>query len=213
MEPKIHQLKIAQQFIGSLKNAILDDSTLDDWVCERLRNSPTSTVDDMLDPIPRLSIDIYLAVGNASQETYNSVRNALMRYNPAEPLLSYDIVKRHITRAKSLQTTWSCFYQLMGPSSIKANTLIARSIFGSFWIMLPICATRKSTSYLAVSSEAWTTQKTWTPLCFLVCIISLLFRRKGYIFGIEKEKRFSPPTLSLPLALPMGLAWLIWMVL
>ena len=58
----------------------------------------TSTVDDMLDPILRLSIDIYLAVGNASQETYNSVCNALMHYNPAEPLLSYDIVKQHITR-------------------------------------------------------------------------------------------------------------------
>jgi hypothetical protein len=97
MEPKIHELKIAQQFIESLKNATLDNSTLDDWVCERLRNPPTSTVDDMLDPILRLSIDIYLAVGNASQETYNSVRNALMRYNPAEPLLSYDIVKRRIT--------------------------------------------------------------------------------------------------------------------
>jgi len=93
MEPKIHELKIAQQFIESLKNATLDNSTLNDWVCERLRNPPTSTVDDMLDPILRLSIDIYLAVGNTSQETYNSVRNALMRYNPVEPILSYDIIR------------------------------------------------------------------------------------------------------------------------
>ena len=97
MEPKIRELKIAQQFIESLQNATLDNSKLDDWVCERLRTPPTSTVDDMLDPILRLSIDIYLAVGNASQETYNSVRNALIRYNPAEPILSYDIVKRRIT--------------------------------------------------------------------------------------------------------------------
>ena len=66
MEPKIHELKIAQQFIENLKNATLDNSTLDYWVCEQLHNPPTSTVDDMLDPILRLSIDIYLAVGNAS---------------------------------------------------------------------------------------------------------------------------------------------------
>jgi len=97
MEPKIHKLKIAQQFIESLKNATLNNSTLNDWVCERLCNPPTITVDDMLDPILRLSIDIYLAVGNGSQETYNSVCNALMHYNPAKPLLSYDIVKWCIT--------------------------------------------------------------------------------------------------------------------
>ena len=92
MEPKIHELKIAQQFIESLKNVTLDNSTLDDCIRKWLCNPPTSTVDDMLNPILRLSIDIYLAVGNTSQETYNSVCNALMHYNPAEPLLSYDIV-------------------------------------------------------------------------------------------------------------------------
>ena len=97
IEPKIHELRIAQQFIKYLENATLDNSKLDGWVRERLRNPLTGTVNDMLDPILRLSLDIYLAVGNASQETYNSVRNALMRYNSAEPILSYDIVKRRIT--------------------------------------------------------------------------------------------------------------------
>ena len=97
MEPKIHELKIAQQFIESLKNATLDNSKLNDRVCEWLCNPPTSTVDDMLDPILRPSIDIYLAVGNASQETDNSIYNTLMCYNPTKPILSYDIVKQHIT--------------------------------------------------------------------------------------------------------------------
>ena len=40
IEPKIHELKIAQQFIENLKNATLDNSTLDDWVCEWLCNPP-----------------------------------------------------------------------------------------------------------------------------------------------------------------------------
>ena len=84
IEPKIHELRIAQQFIKCLENATLDNSKLDDWVRERLRNPLTGTVDDMLDPILRLSLDIYLAVGNASQETYNSVRNALMRLQPSQ---------------------------------------------------------------------------------------------------------------------------------
>jgi hypothetical protein len=75
----------------------LNNSKLNNWVRKWLRNPPTNTVDDMLDPILRLSIDIYLAIGNTSQETYNSIHNALMHYNPAEPIQSYDIVKRHIT--------------------------------------------------------------------------------------------------------------------
>jgi hypothetical protein len=103
IEPKIHELRIAQQFIKYLENATLDNSKLDGWVRERLCNPLTGTVDDMLDPILRLSLDIYLAVGNASQETYNSVCNALMRYNPAEPILSYDIVKRRITGVIPIQ--------------------------------------------------------------------------------------------------------------
>src|SRR5882762_784618 len=51
IEPKIHELKIAQQFIESLQNATLDNSKLDGWVWEWLCNPPTSTVNDMLDPI------------------------------------------------------------------------------------------------------------------------------------------------------------------
>jgi hypothetical protein len=96
MEPKIHELRIARQFIECLENASLDNSKLDNWVRERLRHPLTSTVDDMLDPILRLSIDIYLAVSNASQGTYDSIHNALMRYNLAKPILSYDTVKCRI---------------------------------------------------------------------------------------------------------------------
>jgi hypothetical protein len=32
IEPKIHELKIAQQFIEHLENATLDNSKIDDWV-------------------------------------------------------------------------------------------------------------------------------------------------------------------------------------
>jgi hypothetical protein len=98
IEPKIHELKIAQQFIEHLENATLDNSKIDDWVRERLQHPLTTTVDDMLDPILRLSIDIYLAVSNASQATYDSVCDSLIHFNPDKPILSYDAVKRRITK-------------------------------------------------------------------------------------------------------------------
>lgn len=98
IEPKIHELKIAQQFIEHLENVTLDNSKIDDWVRERLQHPLTTTVDDMLDPILRLSIDIYLAVSNASQATYDSVRDSLIRFNPDKPILFYDAVKRRITK-------------------------------------------------------------------------------------------------------------------
>jgi hypothetical protein len=96
VEAKLHDLKITQQFIDGLKNARLAESKLDDWVLQRLQKPATTSIDENFDPILRLSIDIYLAVGNASEDTYNSIRDALVRFNPVEPILSYHGVKQQI---------------------------------------------------------------------------------------------------------------------
>ena len=51
------------------------------------------------DPDLRLSLDIFFATTNASQDTYNDVRNAIVRRYPDSGILSYDQVKR---RARQL---------------------------------------------------------------------------------------------------------------
>ena len=101
-EPKLRELKNAHDYIKLLQNASLDDSNLEEWVRERLRHPLTEPIEDIMDPTLRLSIDIFLAVSNASQETYNAVRNALVRYNPEDQILSYDAVKRRIAEISGI---------------------------------------------------------------------------------------------------------------
>ncbi|KAJ7244470.1 hypothetical protein C8J57DRAFT_1363914, partial [Mycena rebaudengoi] len=78
-ESKIEDIHITNLFIETLKNASLDDEkeNLDPDLVSRLRNPPkeppTLTSDE------RLSIDLYLSISNASVETYDSVRTAILR--------------------------------------------------------------------------------------------------------------------------------------
>ncbi|KDQ54419.1 hypothetical protein JAAARDRAFT_182367 [Jaapia argillacea MUCL 33604] len=50
----------------------------------------------MDDPDLRFSIDLYLAISNASQAAYNNVQRAYLRRNPDHQILSYDQIKRKI---------------------------------------------------------------------------------------------------------------------
>ncbi|KIM36421.1 hypothetical protein M413DRAFT_20524 [Hebeloma cylindrosporum] len=91
------KIKIAREYIGALKNATLDSDLSRRWLgketIKQIRNPPTSPL--MIDnPTTRLSLDLYLAVGNASQETYNSTCAAIRRRFPDEKLLSYFLVKK-----------------------------------------------------------------------------------------------------------------------
>ena len=102
-DPKLRELKIAQAFINALKDASLDASGLDSTVIEVLCNPRQSTIaedldalDDELNPVLRLSLDIFLAVSNASQDTYTAVRTALARHTPPINILSYDTIKRRV---------------------------------------------------------------------------------------------------------------------
>lgn len=96
IEIHVDDLKIAREFINGLRVASLDDENLPDEVLARLRH-PIQEPLDISDPDIRFSIKLFLSVGNASQETYTSVREAILERYPDSLVLSFDQVKRKVT--------------------------------------------------------------------------------------------------------------------
>ncbi|KAI4518253.1 hypothetical protein K525DRAFT_272843 [Schizophyllum commune Loenen D] len=99
-ESKIPEIALANKFIDLLKAAALDGGLehLDNDVLEALLHPPHGITE--LTPNERLSIDIYLAVTNASEATYDAVRSALQRDKRCKHIsvLSYHSVKALVRR-------------------------------------------------------------------------------------------------------------------
>ncbi|KAA1466965.1 hypothetical protein DENSPDRAFT_766810, partial [Dentipellis sp. KUC8613] len=91
---RIEDFTITEAFISALQAASLDNDPLPADVLNRLRHPPQQAP-DFSDPALRLSIKIHLALTNASQESYNLVREAL-RDELEFDLLSYSQVKSQI---------------------------------------------------------------------------------------------------------------------
>ena len=90
---RIEHVKFAQQFIEEISNATLDNGKLDTDVIESLRDPDTSAV-DLSDPDIRLSLDLFMACNNASEETYKAVRASIESRFPEAKVLSYYSVKK-----------------------------------------------------------------------------------------------------------------------
>ena len=103
MPVHLDELKISVAFIELLRSASLDDEGLDDEVLQWLRN-PLKEPLDVTDADLRLSIDLFLSVSNASQDTYSTTRDAIHRRHPADEVLSYDQIKRKITELSGVVT-------------------------------------------------------------------------------------------------------------
>ncbi|KAJ7686280.1 hypothetical protein B0H17DRAFT_1013625, partial [Mycena rosella] len=93
----IEDFQITNKFIELLRTASLDDETeaLDPDIIYHLRNPPEEP--PKLDADERLSIDLFLSVTNASMETYNAVRDAILRRHPDDNILSYHSVKKLVS--------------------------------------------------------------------------------------------------------------------
>ena len=89
---KLDNMKTTMQFIQAIKAASLDDewSQLDEDTLHQLQNPPTTPVNLSENPAWRLGLDLYLSVGNAAQETYTSVRKAILRRYPDDEIPSFD---------------------------------------------------------------------------------------------------------------------------
>lgn len=72
------------------------EERLDPDLLHQIRN-PATEILTVEDPDDRLSIDIFLAIGNASEGSYTSVRAAMLRRNPEYKILSYYKVKRLVS--------------------------------------------------------------------------------------------------------------------
>ncbi|KAI0070680.1 hypothetical protein K474DRAFT_1713121 [Panus rudis PR-1116 ss-1] len=75
INPQIHDIRVARSFIQRIQDATLDESKLSPAAIERLRNPPCEPLPD-IDRLVHLSIDLYLATENSSQQTYDSIRRA-----------------------------------------------------------------------------------------------------------------------------------------
>lgn len=97
--PIIEDVSIALKFIELLKNASLDneEESLTTEVLDQIRG-PFQEPLTLDNPDERLSLDLFLAVTNASEETYNSVRDGILRRYPDSGILTYYKVKRLVAQ-------------------------------------------------------------------------------------------------------------------
>ncbi|KAF8345425.1 hypothetical protein F5887DRAFT_885039, partial [Amanita rubescens] len=100
---EIDDIKTAAQFIEELKHAKLDNSNMHPNDIARLREAPKDFPFDVCDPDFLLSLRTFLAVNNASQDVYNSFRDAyLIRHPKDHVFLSYDQIKRRIQQISGI---------------------------------------------------------------------------------------------------------------
>lgn len=90
----LEELQTAQAYIELLKAATLDESPLDIETLARLRNPLNDVLD--LDPDLRLSIDLFLASINGSQQTYTDARAGVLRRHPEDEILSHAQMKSRL---------------------------------------------------------------------------------------------------------------------
>ncbi|KAF6746888.1 hypothetical protein DFP72DRAFT_758559, partial [Ephemerocybe angulata] len=98
------ELQHALDFIAALKAASLEKSGLDQSVIDQLRQPIEAIldIDDPDDPDLRVSLEVYLATGNASEATYNKVKAAIEKRTPEVKLYTLDRLKRKIGKLTGL---------------------------------------------------------------------------------------------------------------
>ncbi|KAJ3845710.1 hypothetical protein EV368DRAFT_53636, partial [Lentinula lateritia] len=97
--PSIDDIKLVNKFIDALKNATLENDIepLENDILEQLR-SPLQEEVTITNPDHRLSIDIFLSITTAAEQTYTSVREAILRRHPESDILSFYKVKNLVTQ-------------------------------------------------------------------------------------------------------------------
>jgi len=115
----IENIKFTQEFTEDISTATFENGCLDDDVIHHLHN-PCNEPTIISDPNIRLSLDLFLAVTNASKETYHASRNAILLRYPDSGILSYHAVKRLVAQKMGVVAVYndmcinSC-HAFMGP--------------------------------------------------------------------------------------------------
>lgn len=122
--PRSSHIKL-EEFIASIRNAQFSDD-MDPEMISALKNPSRAPPD--IDETTRMSIDIYLGLSNASEQSYENTRKALARRNPPVEIHSLHIVKKNIcdmTGVKTIETDMcinSCLAYTGPFSSLQACT-------------------------------------------------------------------------------------------
>ena len=90
---RIENIKFTQEFIEAISTATFKNGCLDDDLIHHLHN-PCNELTSISDPDICLSLDLFLAVTNASEEPYHACRKAILRHYPDSGVLSYYAVKQ-----------------------------------------------------------------------------------------------------------------------
>jgi hypothetical protein len=94
---RIENIKITQEFIKEICAAMLENRNLDDNVVHHLRN-PLEEPTSISDPDICLSLDLFLAITNASEETYHASRDAILHCYSDSSVLSYHAVIKLVAK-------------------------------------------------------------------------------------------------------------------
>ena len=90
---RIKSIKVTQEYIKEICAATLNNRNLEKALIDQLRNPPEEPT-DISNPDIRLSLDLYMAITNMSDETYTTCRNAILQRHPNSHILSLYSVKK-----------------------------------------------------------------------------------------------------------------------
>ena len=118
---RIKSIKVALDFINKIHGAMLDNAGLDVNVLDPLCNPPEEQ-GDISNPNVCLSLDLFLAVTNASEEIYNLCHSAILHCYSSTNILLYYLVKKLVSEITGVIAVYddmcinSC-HAFMGPFS------------------------------------------------------------------------------------------------
>ncbi|PPQ81352.1 hypothetical protein CVT24_001144 [Panaeolus cyanescens] len=97
----IDHVRLAQELTREISEATLDNGRLDQATIQRLRSPAEGPIPEV-DADLRLSIDLFFACRNASEATYTSACEAIMKRFPECELLSYKGVKEWVANTSGI---------------------------------------------------------------------------------------------------------------
>jgi hypothetical protein len=97
----IKNVKLTQEFIDDISTAMFENGCLDNNIIHHLCN-PCDEVTSISDPDILLSLDLFLAVTNTSEETYHTCCSAILRHYPDSGVLPYHAVKGLVAKTMGI---------------------------------------------------------------------------------------------------------------
>ncbi|KIL55130.1 hypothetical protein M378DRAFT_91369 [Amanita muscaria Koide BX008] len=91
----LSKLQLSQNMINNIRNASIEDNICDESVLAMLKTPPKEQIS--LDSITEVSIIIFIALGDSSEQSYADIKQALQNFFHIE-IDSYFVVKRKIER-------------------------------------------------------------------------------------------------------------------